>query len=97
MRLSQGKREVLQVGQGNPKQTYRLGGGRIESSPEKDLGVLVDEKLDMNQQRGLTAQKANHILCHIKNMASRLREVIFPLYFALLRPHLEPCIPLWSP
>jgi len=32
------------MGQGNPKQKYRLGSGWIENSPEeRDLGLLVDE------------------------------------------------------
>ena len=47
----------------------------------------MDGKLDMNQQRSLTAQKSNHILgCIERSMASRLREVILPLYSVLVRP-----------
>jgi len=78
---------------------YRLGGEWLKSSPkEKDLGVLVDEKPNMSRQCALAAQKANHILgCITRSVASRAREGILPLYSALMRPHLEFCIQLWSP
>ncbi|KFQ76619.1 hypothetical protein N335_05439, partial [Phaethon lepturus] len=97
MRFSKGR--VLHVGRGNHQYQYRLGDEGIESSPaEKDLAVLVDEKLNMSHQCALIAQKANRILgCIQSSVASRSREGILSVCSTLVRPHLESCIQLWSP
>ena len=90
---------VLHLGQGNLRYVYKLGKELVESSPaEKDLGVQVNEKLDMSQHCALAGKKTNGILGFSRRLvASRVRKMIVLLYSFLVRPQIEYCLQVWEP
>ena len=91
VKFNKAKCKVLHLGRGNPQPKYRLGGEWIESSPAERRTWGCSPAW----QCMLAAQKANCILsCTKRSVASRLREVILPLYSALVKPHLESCLQL---
>lgn len=66
----------MYLGWNNSRHEYVLGADQLKSSfAEKDLGVLVDTKLNMSQQCVLAAEKASDSSgCIRRSVTSRSRE-----------------------
>ena len=98
MRFKKGKCIVLNLKRNNHIHQYSLEAYLLErSSAVNDLGVLMD-MLAMSQQCSLVAKKANGSLwCIKKTVASGSRALNLPLYFALVRSHMENSVQFWAP
>ena len=78
---------MLHLGKNNCMHQYKLDNLLQRSSAEKDLRVLLDNRLAMSQQYILVGKKANNLLgCIKKSMDCRSREVSLLLYSTMVRP-----------
>ena len=99
MEFNVDKCKIMHLGTTNPKHTYTMGGTNLAvTSEERDLGVLIDDKLSFrNHIKGIVG-KANRVLGLIRIGFDCLdKEMFMNLYPVLIRPHLEYCVQVWSP
>ncbi|WP_133434224.1 RNA-directed DNA polymerase, partial [Aeromicrobium phragmitis] len=94
-----GKCKCLHTGHGNKDVHYKMGGTVLSTTTtEKDLGVIISADMKVSEQCGIAASKGNQMLGLIRrNIAYKEKELIIPLYKAIVRPHLEYCIQAWRP
>ena len=99
MQFNVDKCSVLNIGNKNINYSYKIGGNKISKSLEqKDIGVLIDNKLKFHKQTIEATNKANKILGFIsRTFDYKSKDIILPLYKSLVRPHLEYCVQFWSP
>ncbi|CAM5150477.1 unnamed protein product [Natator depressus] len=99
MKFNSEKCKVMHLGINNKNFSYKLGTHQLEvTEEEKDLGVLVNHRMTLSCQCDMVVKKANAVLgCIRRGISSRDKEVLVPLYKALVRPHLEYCVQFWSP
>ena len=76
-----------------------MGGEDLKvTKEEKDLGVLVDNKLEFGNHIRAITNKANRMLGMIKTGFTCMdKEIFMHLYPVLVRPLLEYCVQVWSP
>ena len=92
-------KKVMHIGNKNVRDSYTMGGKVLDKvSEEKDLGVIVEDKMKMGIQCTKAANKRFQILGMIsRTFSSQKSKIIVPLYKALVRPHLDYCIQAWRP
>ena len=65
---------------------------------QKDLGIIIDNKLKFSKQCVEASKKANRMLGFIsRTFDYKSEDIILPLYKSLVRPHLEYAVQCWSP
>ena len=94
---------VMHLGSNNPCNQYFIKDGsslqELEvSTSEKDLGVHVDSLLNFDEHITTKVKKAKSmcgLLVH--TITYKSRDIMIPLYKALVRPIIEYANPVWSP
>ena len=69
-------------------------GGTILSKTVKEKGVTMNANMKVSEQCRIAASKGNQVIGMIRrNITYKEKSLIIPLYKAIVRPHLEYCIP----
>ena len=97
MLLHFGKCKCIHIGHGNMDEEYKMGDSLLDrTTEEKDLGVTFSADMKVSEQCGIAASKENQILGLIRRtIMYKEKQLIVPLYEAIVRPHLEYCIQVW--
>ena len=99
MRFNVDKCHVVHVGRSNKKFGYFMNGVQLtESEEERDIGVIINNKLKPSAQCERAARTAKGVLGQILRAFSYRDRTILPrLYAQYVRPHLEFGVQAWAP
>ena len=89
----------MHIGSNQHYRQYRLGGDFITvSDVEKDLGILIDNKLTFHKQCSTAVTKANKLLGIIRRSFEYINaDTMLYLYKSLIRPIIEYGNVIWGP
>ena len=97
------KCKVMHLGKDNPLHEYTIENGNERNTlettvAEKDLGVIVDPDLNFDKHITSTVNKCRRISgLIVRTMSNNSRDVMVPLFKALIRPILEYGNAVWCP
>ena len=97
MLLNFGKCKCIHIGFGIMDEEYKMEDAVLgRTTQEKDSGVTFSADMKVSEQCGIAASKGNKILGLIRRtIIYKEKQLIVPLYKAIVRPHLEYCIQAW--
>ena len=103
MKFHPDKCHVMHIGANNPRVDYTMSKENTRHtlekvSVEKDLGILIDDKLKFSDHINTKVNKANQILGCLKHTFKHItKDILKLLYTSLIRPHLEYGSCVWNP
>ena len=103
LKFNSEKCKILHLGKNNPKYKYTIKGNGIETDLaetlcEKDLGIMVDPLLNFNEHRDTTVKKARRTSSMLlRHISHKEKDIMVPLYKALVRPIIEYGNSVWCP
>ena len=96
MLLNFGKCNCIHIGHGNMDEEYKMGDAVLGRTTQvKDLGVTFSADMKVSEQCGIAASKENQILGLIMRTMYKEKQLIVPLYKAMVRPRDVHCMCLW--
>ena len=93
-----GKCKCIHIGHGKIDEEYKMGDDVLgRTTQEKDLRVTFSADTKVSEQCGIAASKEKKILGLIRRTMYKKKQLIVPLYKAIVRPHFEYCMQAWRP
>ena len=94
-----GKCKCIHIGHRNMDEEYKMGDAVLcRTTQGNDLGVTFSAEMKVSEQCGIAASKGNQILSIIRRtIMYKEKQLIVPLYKAIVIPHLEYYVQAWRP
>jgi hypothetical protein len=99
MSFNTGKCKTLHIGHNNRLHNYNMEGVDVATTKqEKDLGVIIHTSMSSSPHVAAAVKKGNMMLGIVRRcFIHKSRDIMLPLYKAIVRPHLEYASQAWNP
>ena len=85
------KCSVMHIGQNNMQNNYNMSNQQLPTTDQqRELGIIITKDLKRQKQTAKAAERPTEYWCSLPpNFSYINKELIFPLYKSLARPHIE--------